>query len=346
MSPLAVNPSTPRYDLVVRHRGQELYLRELLSTLEWSESLDEVAVRLKADFPADEEVAAILRGSQGLYLTGLPFGGKFSSELWRGLAWSVDSSEGKGPRVNLTGYDPLIYTAKTQDDWFFERGQTATQIIRASAAALGVPVGELADTQIALDRQIKRASAPWQVWRDALVETAKKGGALFRTRMTGGRLELVQLGRNPVVWLLEIGENVIEASRQWSRDGITSVAKVVGQATSEETPRPVLAVFDDPRLVSAHGTLQRILSDPDVTTPAAAVELARHAIRGPQESISIEAPDINTLRAGDAVVVRDRTGRDYPLLVDQVTHEGSKGPGRMQLTLMTAQQIRWRWIAS
>lgn len=341
---MPVSPESPRYDLIAQAPSGQFYLRELLTSLSWEESIDEAAVRLKAEFLAEEDTAAVLRGSNGLFLTGLPFGASEPAELWRGLAWDVGSAERRAPAVSLTAYDPMIYPAQSEDDFLFEAGQTATAIIRSTASEWGIPLGTLAETAVALGRQIKRGATLWRLWFDAVKETAKKGGGLYRARMNAGRLELVALGSNATVWLLEIGVNIHEAERLWKREGTVTRAKVMGHATTETAPRPVLAVHEDPDLVGAHGVLQKILSDPDVKTASDAEALARQAVRGPEETFTLEAPDINTLRAGDAVVVRDRGGTDYTLLVERVQHDGSRGPGRMSLSLTTAQQIRWRWI--
>lgn len=342
---MPVTLASPQYDLVLNTGdGRQLYLREVLGSPSWEESLEESAVRLRCTFsaPNQAELAALLRGSQGLALTGLPFGKAEPIQLWQGIVWSVTEGIKRAPNLPLTAYDHLIYATKHQDDWLYEAGQTATAIIRHSAAKLGIPIGTLAETGVALKRQLQRGATLWKLWTDALRETAKLGGGLYRLRMDGGKLHLVQLGANSTVWLLEVGQNVMDGELPWSRDGVTTTVKVVGQADGDTT-RPTLAIYEDKELTRQHGRIQRVLSDPDVETAGAAMELGRQAVRGPEETASLTAPDINTLRAGDAVVLR-MDGKDYRLIVDQVEHDGARGPGTMRLTLATEQQIRWRWI--
>lgn len=344
---MPVTPSDPRYDVqLVTQDGRNLFLRELVKSPSWEESLDEAAQRLKIGLldPTDGELKGLLRGSLRVYLLGTPFGGTEAGVLLQAVPWGVPGALSGAPTLDVTCHDDMIYAAKSEDDYYYEAGQTATAIIRASAQAAGIPLGTMADSGVALSRQVQRGASLWRLWSDALKETAKKGGGLYRPRFKDGLLELVELGTNSPVWLLEIGANVLNGAQEnWSRDPVVSAVKVVGQSSTDETERPVLALHEDAGLKTAHGKVQRVLSDPDVTTSGAAVELARQTVRGPEESLSLPAPDINTLRAGDAVAVRYPDDTDRTWIVDSVEHQGARGPGKMQLTLTTLQEIRWRW---
>lgn len=85
------------------------------------------------------------------------------------------------------------------------------------------------------------------------------------------------------------------------------------------------------------GTLQKLIEDDQVKTAAAAKKLAKSKLTGIQETFTISAPDINTIRAGDAVTLKG-----LKLIVMSVSRDLSAGPGTMTLELGTAELVKRR----
>lgn len=70
----------------------------------------------------------------------------------------------------------------------------------------------------------------------------------------------------------------------------------------------------------------------------AAKKLAKSHLTGIQETFTISAPDVNTIRAGDAVLLKG-----LKLIVMSVSRDLSAGPGTMTLELGTAEMVKRRY---
>ncbi len=105
--------------------------------------------------------------------------------------------------------------------------------------------------------------------------------------------------------------------------------------TGKEVPSKVMALEE--KDIAKYGTLQVIVQDDEVKSGAAARELAKSKLRGIQQTISVNAPDMNTIRAGDAVMLGN-----MKLLVISVSRELGN-PGSMSLELGTYDDVKRRF---
>lgn len=165
-----------------------------------------------------------------------------------------------------------------------------------------------------------------------LKETVAKGGDMYRPRFVpGGGLELVKLGSNETVWVLELEQNIEEFTQRRTLEGTVTQVKVLGNA-SEDQRSPVLALVKGE--TDKYGTLQKVLNDSKITSSGQAQTAGQKMLTGVQETFTVTGIDINTIRAGDKVQLNG-----MELLVKSVRHElGS--PGHMTLELTWPEVIR------
>lgn len=323
-----INPGLQKYEVVLANK---YYLRELVESITLEESLDEIAYRATIRLVVTPDFPGIAPG-QEIRVSGIPFGGSSMVYLLHpGVMWEIESETRGLKHLTVTAYDKTIYLAKSEDEYLFPAGQTASQRLKRYAADWNIPLGALADTGVVLAKAVYRARTIWDMIMSDLKETVAKGGDMYRPRMTPNGLELVKLGSNQTVWVLETDRNIEDLIQRRTLEGAVTQVKVLGHAEEDKRP-PVLAIVKGE--TAKYGTLQRVISDEKIKTTAQAKTAGQKVLAGMQETFTVTAIDINTIRAGDRVRFNQ-----LDLYVMSVRHElGS--PGRMTLELASADYIR------
>ncbi|WP_276355419.1 XkdQ/YqbQ family protein [Cohnella caldifontis] len=307
-------------------------ISDFVEEITLEESLDEIACRANIRLLAANGLPSIAPG-QEIRLSDLQ-GSKRDHLLHPGVVWECRSDNGGTKHLEVTAYDRSIYLAKSEDEKLMPAGQTASQRLRAYAKEWNIPVGSVADTEIKLSRNIKRAQSIMSMILEDLRETADKGGGLFRVRMTPEGVGLVKLGSNAETWELATPEQV---SQTRTLEGAVTQVKVLGASPGENKLSPVLAIVR--KDTDKYGTLQKVVDDCKIETPGQAKAAANKLLLGLQESFAVTAPDIRTIRAGDLVRLNG-----IALLVTRVTHRLGE-PGHMDLELAAAEKVRRDYFA-
>lgn len=252
-----------------------------------------------------------------------------------GVVWECQRLDGVQPRLSLTAYDKTIYLAKSEDERLVPGKQTATQRLKQYAKEWGIPVGNVPDTRIALARDIRRLQSIFSMIIEDLKETAAKEGDMYRPRVAADGLTLVRIGGNETVWSLDVAE---ETSRTMSLEGTVTQVKVMGAQESEHTVSKTLVI--EKKDTAKYGTLQKVVMDAKIETPAQARSYARKTLSGLHETYSVTAPEsIPTIRAGDRVQLGGKS-----LIVIKARHQLGEA-GRMELDLATESQVRRDYFA-
>lgn len=363
-----ISPGLNQYEVIL---NEKYYLRELVKSISLDESLEEISLRASVSLVIGEGWPGVDPG-QDIRITGIPFGGSEPVELLSGVVWTAENEFRGNDSLNLTIYDRTIYLSKSEDEYLFPAGQTASQRLKKYAADWDIRISDIPDTGVALSKAVYRARPIYKMITDDLKETVKKGGDLYRPRMTSSGLELYRLGSNQTVWVLEPGVNIEEINQHRTLDDAVTQVKVFGQQkkaargkeeidtskmTLEEIGRKYGATVDakgkvkKPELPSPvlviekgqtdkFGTLQRVIQDPDIKTAAEGRKAAQAMLSGVQETFTVRAIGINTIRAGDKV---ELVGSGLELLAISVRHELGD-PGSMTLTLATWDYVRRRFF--
>ncbi|OPY64074.1 MAG: hypothetical protein A4E56_00128 [Pelotomaculum sp. PtaU1.Bin065] len=331
-----INPGLQKYEFVLNN---QYYLRELLESIILEDSLDEIAYRATVRLAVTSELQKIgISPGQVARVSGVPFGGSSMVYLLHpGVVWECDSQTKGLKHLTATIYDRSIYISKSEEEYLFPAGQTATQRISQVADEWGIPLkSNLADTSIILAKSASanQKNTIWGHFQNWLKETVAKGGDMYRPRMTPDGLELFKIGSNKTVWVLESDQNLEEISQKRTLEGAVTRVKVVGNAAEGERS-PVLAVVDGE---TSLGTLQKLHSDEKITDAGAARTAGQELLAGIQETFNVQGIDINTIRAGDKVQLNS-----IELIVVSVRHElGS--PGHMSLELLSEDFVRRRYF--
>ncbi|VTR23541.1 phage portal protein [Paenibacillus lautus] len=310
-------------------------LSPLVEAINLRDSLEQVAYQGTVNLVVTPDMPPILPG-MAIRISGIPYGKKdYVPLLHPAVVWEVETSNNGVKRMTLTLYDRTVYLDKSEDEYLFPAKQTATQRFKKYAADWNLKIAVLPDTEKQLGRSVYRTQSIYASMFADLRETAKAGGKLYHPRMISSGLELYELGTNKEVYILEA---ITDTTQSRTLEGAATKVKVLATAASEtgqEVPSKVMAIEE--KDIAKYGQLQAIIQDDEVKSPAAARQLARSKLRGIRETISLNAPDINTIRAGDAVMLGS-----MKLLVISVSRElGS--PGSMMLELGSYDDIKRRF---
>lgn len=310
-------------------------LSPLVEAISLRDSLEQVAYQGTVNLVVTPDMPPISPG-MAIRISGIPYGKKnYVPLLHPAVVWEVETSNNGVKRMTLTLYDRTVYLDKSEDEYLFPAKQTATQRFKKYAADWNLKIAVLPDTEKQLGRSVYRTQSIYASMFADLRETAKAGGKLYHPRMISSGLELYELGTNPDVYILEA---LTDTTQTRTLEGAATKVKVLATAASEtgqEVPSKVMAIEE--KDIAKYGQLQAIIQDDEVKSPAAARQLAKSKLRGIQETISINAPDVNTIRAGDAVMLGS-----MKLLVISVSRElGS--PGSMMLELGSYDDVKRRF---
>lgn len=310
-------------------------LSPLVEAINLRDSLEQVAYQGTVNLVVTPDMPPISPG-MAIRISGIPYGKKdYVPLLHPAVVWEVETSNNGVKRMTLTLYDRTVYLDKSEDEYLFPAKQTATQRFKKYAADWNLKIAVLPDTEKQLGRSVYRTQSIYASMFADLRETAKAGGKLYHPRMISSGLELYELGTNKEVYILEA---ITDTTQSRTLEGAATKVKVLATAASEtgqEVPSKVMAIEE--KDIAKYGQLQAIIQDDEVKSPAAARQLARSKLRGIRETISMNAPDINTIRAGDAVMLGS-----MKLLVISVSRElGS--PGSMMLELGSYDDVKRRF---
>lgn len=310
-------------------------LSPLVEAINLRDSLEQVAYQGTVNLVVTPDMPPISPG-MAIRISGIPYGKKdYVPLLHPAVVWEVETSNNGVKRMTLTLYDRTVYLDKSEDEYLFPAKQTATQRFKKYAADWNLKIAVLPDTEKQLGRSVYRTQSIYASMFADLRETAKAGGKLYHPRMISSGLELYELGTNKEVYILEA---ITDTTQSRTLEGAATKVKVLATAASEtgqEVPSKVMAIEE--KDIAKYGQLQAIIQDDEVKSPAAARQLARSKLRGTRETISLNAPDVNTIRAGDAVMLGS-----MKLLVISVSRELGN-PGSMMLELGSYDDVKRRF---
>lgn len=373
---MIVTPGVQKYEVVLQDK---YFLRECIQKLSLEERLDEIAycAKMTLAVPGDQFTGLpIIKPGMKIRVSGTRFGeSRFTYLIEPGVVWDVEIANKARRNWNLTVYDRLIYLAKSKDEYLWSEGQTATDRINKICTDWKIPISNIPAIEQKLAAATVRAKPIWGIIQDTLKETASKSGRLFTVRMQPDGLEIFELGTNKDVWIFEFGANLETVSQKQTLSGAVTKVKILGKASKgkrtpvsstatakkkrKKTPEEKAAEKEaraaasktkknEPSVVidtmeSADvdelGTIQEIYSDQKAIDAGTASAKAASMLTGIQETVKVEAIDINTIRKGDKVIVE---GWESGLYVMSVRHELGT-PGKMQMELSTLDYIRRKY---
>lgn len=254
---MIVTPSVCRYDVILQNK---YFLRECIQFLTLEDRLDEVAYcgKVKLAVPDDQftGLPIIIPGME-IRISGTKFGeSKYSYLIQPGVVWDVEIDNRARRNWNLTIYDRTIYLSKSEDQFLFQEGTTASDRIKQICSEWNIPILNIPDTKQALAQDVVRAKSLWNIIQDQLKETAEKSGKLFTVRMQPDGLELFEIGSNVDPWVFEFAVNLQSVRQKQTLNGAVTKVKVLGKQEKGSTA-PI--EFETNADIDKYGTIQKVI---------------------------------------------------------------------------------------
>ncbi len=349
------------------------YLGDLIDAVTLTDSLAEISYRGEVSLVVTEDLKKLdIHPGQGIKIRGIDPATKATVNLLDGIVWTTENRNiGGRNRLTVEVRDRTISLAKSESEYLFKDGMTATERIAKYAKDRNIITGSLSDTKEKLGKTVHRAQSIYSMIQKDLAATAKQSGDMYLTRMVGQHLNLIKLGTNSAVWRLEALE---EATNHKTLEGAVTKVLVLGAEIKGDL-QPIFITVDNP--IKGIVTIQKIIQDSQLTSlktvkkagevrahktsvstaiksavqnsirmstwisPAVLLAndmaAAKSMIGGVQETETLEAPDVPTIRAGDKIVYNSESW-----LVTEVEHRLGT-PGHMRLFLGDTDYVRRRY---
>ncbi len=319
------------YSVILRN---SIKLDNLKMEINLSESIDSIAYTADIKMVVPEEMSKNLLLKEGDPIEIVKNKDPGKGTVFKGVIWHKNTTMKHTKIASLICKERTIYIEKSEDEYLFKEGTTATQRAKQMCSDWGIPIGNFADTKIPLAKTPPRVGTIYGMMLEDLRETAQKGGSLFKYRMQN-KLDLIEIGSNEVVHDIS---NILETINQTGTlEGAVTKVKVLGKQ-EDDKKSPVIGVYskDTDKL----GTLQRVIQDEKIQDPGTAKAKAEAMFSKGEGSIQVSGIDIPEIRAGDKVKLNG-----FYVYVTNVVHKLGE-PGRMELVLESLNQIRGKYYAN
>lgn len=272
-------------------------LQEVTEDIRVSDSLGDISLHLSFQFVVSSDFPNLEEGHT-IDVIGVPYGETSTKTLYSGVVWATDETDnGSYKTLAVDVYERTIYLKKSEEEYIFLSGQTAADRIRRYASDWNIPLGNIPNTITKLEKAVYRAQPISSMIQKDLNETATKGGKLYIPRISLNRLDLYEIGSNMDIWLLE---DVETKTKSRTLENAVTKVKVLGKEVEGKSSPVIATVSKD---TNKYGTLQKIIQDEKITKKSDAETAANKLLFGVEESSTVSAPGINTLRAGDRVKI-------------------------------------------
>ncbi len=309
------------------------------------ESIDSIAYTLNLSLIETDELKNIgLVKGDSIQLYDYMFNSNEYKKIFDGTVRDINSSK-KNKKLSIVCRERTITIEESEDEYLWKDGQTVTQRTKIICKDWSIPVGNFAEINIGLSKDMRKESLFGMLKKD-LKETAQKGGSLYKFRMSES-LDLVELGSNSVVYKLD---NIVDDIQNKSTlSGAITQVKVLGKEETKKTTKetkksnnseekelilsPIIGVFK--KDTERYGTIQKLFQDEKIDDYSKAKSKADTLFSNGEDSKSVPCiKDINTIRAGDKVSLYNDS-----YYVTDITHELGTG-GKMNMTVMDWEGVK------
>lgn len=323
--------------LLIEEDGTQLDITEAVQELEWEEGRNELATRITCTMVNVQTERGYLSGLVKLnsVLAVIASWGESSAEVARGFVydWSHTATSA-ALEFTVTAYDPIYNLQESQDNRYITAGTGTKSAILSICEDWEIPV-DYQGPDISHAKTVFRGEYLGDMILELLDDAAKKGGAKCVVRCDSGKLVILPRGSNAEIYHFD--EDVtIQAKEKNSIASMVTRVKVVGKEDSEGR-RPVEAVINGK---TEFGVRQRIYNRDgddslDAATTAAKEILAKDG--EPTRNVTIQAPDVPTIRKGDLVHVASGSVSGY-YLVDSIRHDAASRKMNLELSAAPDQE--------
>lgn len=304
-------------------------LTPLIQLLRWSDDINQAAMEITVQLAYHDAAKNVIDNGGILTLFGQQLKadntGVFG-EILRGVVFEKSLvAKMNYSSMEFTAYDHMIYFVKNDLSRKFSN-KKASDIVKYICEYFQMPMGTIEDTSYIIPSMIFRKATPYDMIIEALTEDRWVTGNRYVLRMIEGKLNLFRKQLAPKIFYFEYGVNIYAASMTESikdmknrvilytaKDQGTIEKAAVTQGIIENSDMTIVAGGDEAPIqnnqkIADYGLMQMIEVGDTPTRFDSAIDYAKHLLESNSKvriSGNVEAPNVNTLRWGDAIYIKE-----------------------------------------
>ena len=309
-----IDLSKIRYRVVILDgKGNQYNIKDYVQNLGWEENENEISVRSSFTVMNDKTSKGYLSDIiapgclVGIFATD---GGSLDEEVARGYVETWDLIEkNNGQSLKCTAYDELYRLQKSQDNRYYPSGTGTKSALQGIFDDWGIPQGSYAGPNVSHGKTVYNNRYLSDIVLELLDDAGKKGGEKCIVRAAKGYASVIPRGSNKTVYVFQADGTQSFSQSVRTADLITRV-RVVGQA-DDDGNRSVEATLDGE---TRYGIRQRIYTRGAEESLSDAKSAAQEILNGEgkvKKEMTVQSPDVPSIRKGDLVYVRNGSGAAY-----------------------------------
>lgn len=319
--------------ILVTSSGKQIDVTQAAESIGWEEGDAELAMRISITLYnityEGKKLSSIAQ--PGCIVVIISDWGTGSEEVARGtiVEWEPGEIGNTASTFEIMAYDELFNLQQSQDNRYYSAGTGTKSAIMGIFNEWGVPVEKYDGPDVAHAKTPFKNEFLSDIILQLLDDAAKKGGPKCIVRATKGKVSVLPKGSNKTIYHFDEDTNATLVRDKISIADLVTRVKVVGKEDSEGR-QPVEAVLDGQ---TKYGIRQRIYNRSEDDTLATAKSAAQEMLNEqgkPARTITLEAPDVPTIRKGDKIHVKAGTLNGY-YIIKAIRHDAASKSMTMDL---------------
>ena len=320
-----INLNHVEYRLIaIDSAGTQFDITPVTAGLGWSEGDKELAAKIsfRVGIQLDNQnITDIININTPIFVYAkLSDDGEFE-EVLRGTVQKFGIVESnKEFQLEVEALDEAFSLRHTQDDYFFSPDSSSTSILEKILGDAGVEYSiNIEDTKH--EKKVWRARYLSDMIQDVLKDLKEKNHKTYFLRAREGKLEIIERGTNETIYDFDIENTLIKVSDSFDAENLVTKVKLVGKS-QEEGKQHVDAIVEGRTDL---GVRQVIYQRDDKTSLEEAEKAAQKILdeNGIKRDMTMEAPDLPTLRKGDRIRLRSSFGEGF-FFVKSIRHDAAQ----------------------
>lgn len=312
---------------------RQIDITDAVNALGWSEAEKELSAKITLKLAAQVEFDGKPLGNQIKPFTPIiihaALDGETFEEVMRGNVTKISVVESnKDFYLQIEAADEVQALRKNEDEFFFSDGHGAKEILEEILGKWNVP-HEIKIQDAKLSKKVYRKKKLCDMVADILKDLKERGGGVYFIRARQGVIEIIPRGTNETIYHFDVADNVVRTQESFDASSIVTRVKVVGKQRAEGKQKVEATVDGRTDL----GVRQVIITRNDKETLEETQTAAKKILDefgSVKHELSIEAPDLPTMRKGDLIRATSSTGTSY-FHVKSIRHDAAQMKMNLEL---------------
>lgn len=314
-----------KYKLIlITEKGEQIDITEVTRELGWEEGHGELAMRIGASIHNKEHKGTPLSSlaKLGCMVAVIADWGDNKEEVARGRIEEWDPrSSGRESSLDILAYDELFNLQQSQDNRYYSAGTGTKSAINSIFKDWGIPLGKYEGPDVSHAKTLFKNDYLGDIIADLLDDAEKKGGPECIIRANKGKVDVLRKGSNKDIYHFNEDSNLVLSNDKMSTVNLVTRVKIVGKEDKDGRQKAE-ATLDG---LTEHGIRQRIQvrqEDDSLSTAKSTAQKLLDEEGKPERTITLQAPDVPTIRKGDKIHVKAGTLDGY-FIVKAVRHDAT-----------------------